>query len=87
MTTSPAPSSSANAAAIEDGIRIRLLGVELKSSGSPLRQAVGLVLRHHPDVILDLIRQDLGTVGALTPERVAEIIADLAACTGPAQRA
>lgn len=85
MTTSPAPSSSANAAAIEDGIRT--LGIELKSSGSPLRQAVGLVLRHHPDVILDLIRQDLATVGALTPERVAEIIADLAACTGPAQRA
>lgn len=85
MTTSPAPSSSANAAAIEDCICT--LGIELKSSGSPLRQAVGLVLRHHPDVILDLIRQDLGTVGALTPERVAEIIADLAACTGPAQRA
>lgn len=85
MTTSPTPFSPANAAAIEDGLRA--LGIWLKTSGSPLRQAVGLVLRHHPDVILDLIRQDLATVGALTPERVAEIIVDLAACTGPAQRA
>ena len=85
MTTSPAPSSSANAAAIEDGIRT--LGIELTSSGSPLRQAVGLVLRHHPDVILDLIRRDLSAVRTFTPERVAEIIADLAACTGPALRA
>lgn len=85
MTTSPAPSSSANAAAIQDSVRI--VGIELTSSGSPLRQAVGLVLRHHPDVILDLIRRDLSAVRTFTPERVAEIIADLAACTGPAQRA
>lgn len=84
MPTLPTLSPSVQAATIEDGIRA--LAIELRASGNPLRQAVALSIGRHPEVILNLIRQDLAAVCAFTPERVAEIIADLAACTGPAQR-
>ncbi|NML24583.1 hypothetical protein [Zoogloea dura] len=60
---------------------IRALGLELTASQNPLRIAVGLVLRCHPEAVLEHIKSDLACVRAFSPERGEEILRDLASAT------
>lgn len=60
---------------------IRALGLELTDSQNPLRIAVGLVLRNHPDSVLEHFKSVLACVGAFSPERGEEILRDLASAT------
>lgn len=60
---------------------IRALGLELSASQNPLRMAVGLALRCHPESVLEHIKSDLACVRAFSPERIEEILRDLANTT------
>lgn len=51
MTTEHRIGDNATRRALEDGVRV--IGVEFIASRQPLRIAVGIALRDHPEIVVD----------------------------------